>query len=95
MLQSLPRLRFNKEGNLLAVTTADHGFKILASAAGLKTLKAIESTSFEGLRPSIESTPIKVQFFLSYENILLLWLCFVSRTIYVMTAIVTSLLVVN
>ncbi|XP_015870224.3 topless-related protein 3 isoform X1 [Ziziphus jujuba] len=59
-LLSLPRLRFNKEGNLLAVTTADHGFKILASAAGLKTLKAIESTSFEGLRPSIESTPIKV-----------------------------------
>ncbi|XP_048324289.2 topless-related protein 3 isoform X3 [Ziziphus jujuba] len=58
-LLSLPRLRFNKEGNLLAVTTADHGFKILASAAGLKTLKAIESTSFEGLRPSIESTPIK------------------------------------
>ena len=61
MFQSLPRLRFNKEGNLLAVTTADNGFKILVNAAGVKSFKAIESTAyFEGLRPAVESTAIKV-----------------------------------
>lgn len=54
-------MRFNREGNLLAVTTADNGFKILANAVGVKTLKLMESTtSFEGLRPPIESTVIKV-----------------------------------
>lgn len=59
-LPSFPRLRFNKEGNLLAVTTADNGFKILANAVGLKTLKAIDSTSFEGLRSSMDSGALKV-----------------------------------
>lgn len=44
MFQSLPRLRFNREGNLLAVTTADGGFKILANAVGLKMFKVNEST---------------------------------------------------
>ena len=42
--QSLPRLRFNKEGNLLAVSTADNGFKILANADGLRTLRAYEAS---------------------------------------------------
>ncbi|XP_057962762.1 topless-related protein 3-like isoform X2 [Malania oleifera] len=59
-LQSLPRLRFNKEGNLLAVTTADNGFKILGNAAGLRSLRAIETPSFEALRAPIESSGIKV-----------------------------------
>ena len=87
MLQSLPRLRFNKEGNLLAVTTADHGFKILANAVGLKTLKAFESaSSFEGIRPSIESAPIKVQyfFFCLIKVLLLCWLlCYFSLSLFV------------
>lgn len=51
MFQSLPLLRFNREGNLLAVTTADDGFKILANAVGLKMFKVNEST---------ESATIKV-----------------------------------
>ncbi|KAK4802794.1 hypothetical protein SAY86_000997 [Trapa natans] len=38
-LLSFPRLRFNKEGNLLAVTTADNGFKILSNNAGLRYVK--------------------------------------------------------
>ncbi|XP_043719817.1 protein TPR1-like isoform X2 [Telopea speciosissima] len=59
-LQSLPRLRFDKEGNLLAVTTADNGFKILANADGLRCLRAIENQSFEALRAPIESSPVKV-----------------------------------
>ncbi|KAK1581892.1 hypothetical protein Q3G72_010018 [Acer saccharum] len=59
-LASLPRLRFSKEGNLLAVTTADNGFKILANAAGLRSLRATENPPFEALRMPIESSAIKI-----------------------------------
>ncbi|MQM12649.1 hypothetical protein Taro_045568 [Colocasia esculenta] len=59
-LPNLPRLRFNKEGSLLAVSTADNGFKILANAEGLRTLRAVDNRSFETLRSQFESTPIKV-----------------------------------
>ncbi|WCJ42998.1 TOPLESS-related 3 [Euphorbia peplus] len=59
-LPSLPRLRFNKEGNLLAVTTADNGFKILATASGLRSLRAVETPAFEALRSPIESSSVKV-----------------------------------
>ncbi|XP_052199318.1 topless-related protein 3 [Diospyros lotus] len=38
-----PCLRFNKEGNLLAVTTTDNGIKILATAVGLRSLRAVEA----------------------------------------------------
>ncbi|KAK6243005.1 hypothetical protein QUC31_009414 [Theobroma cacao] len=41
-LPSLPRVRFSKEGNLLAVTTADNGFKILANDVGLRSLKVVD-----------------------------------------------------
>ena len=53
-------MRFNKEGNILAVTTMDNGFKILANASGLRSLRTIETPAFEALRSPIESTPIKV-----------------------------------
>ena len=53
-------MRFNKEGNILAVTTVDNGFKILANASGLRSLRTIETPAFEALRSPIESTPIKV-----------------------------------
>ncbi|PSS03049.1 Topless-related protein [Actinidia chinensis var. chinensis] len=59
-LLSLPRLRFNKEGNLLAVTTADNGIKILATASGRRLLRAAEASSFEALRTPIEPAAIKV-----------------------------------
>ncbi|KAI9072958.1 hypothetical protein K1719_045087 [Acacia pycnantha] len=59
-LQSLPRLRFNKEGNLLAVTTADNGFKVLVNAIGLRSLRAMETPAFETLRSPIESAANKV-----------------------------------
>ncbi|KAG6701327.1 hypothetical protein I3842_08G159800 [Carya illinoinensis] len=59
-LSSLPRLRFNKEGNLLGVTTADNGFKILANAVGLRYFRAVEAPSFEALRSPIESAAAKV-----------------------------------
>jgi len=47
-------LRFNKDGNLLAVTTADNGFKILANTDGLRTLRAFEARSFEASKASID-----------------------------------------
>jgi len=53
-------LRFNKEGNILAVTTVDNGFKILANASGLRSLRTIETPGFEALRSPLESTAIKV-----------------------------------
>ncbi|KAK7258960.1 hypothetical protein RIF29_24553 [Crotalaria pallida] len=59
-LQVLPCLRFNKEGNLLAVTTLDNGFKILANAIGLRSLRTSETPAFEALRPPIESASVKV-----------------------------------
>ncbi|KAK4748798.1 hypothetical protein SAY87_015384 [Trapa incisa] len=60
-LLSFPRLRFNKEGNLLAVTTADNGFKILSNNAGLRYVKVNESPNFEAvLQNPIESSYVKV-----------------------------------
>ncbi|XP_006644007.1 protein TPR1 isoform X1 [Oryza brachyantha] len=59
-LPGLPRLRFNKEGNLLAVTTMDNGFKILANADGLRTLRAFGNRPFEAFRPQYEASSMKV-----------------------------------
>ncbi|KAE8677766.1 Protein TOPLESS [Hibiscus syriacus] len=58
-LPSLPRVKFNKEGNLLAVTTADNGFKILANAVGIRSLRATETSTFDPLRTPILSAAIK------------------------------------
>ncbi|KAG8045556.1 hypothetical protein GUJ93_ZPchr0008g11590 [Zizania palustris] len=60
-LPSLPRLRFNKEGNLLAVTTMDNGFKILANADGLRSLRTFGTTRpFEAFRVPYEVSSMKV-----------------------------------
>ncbi|GFY90532.1 TOPLESS-related 2 [Actinidia rufa] len=59
-LPSLPRLRFNKEGNLLAVTTADNGIKILATPSGFRSLRAVEASSFEASKSPIEPVALKV-----------------------------------
>ncbi|GAB2211621.1 hypothetical protein Drorol1_Dr00024945 [Drosera rotundifolia] len=58
-LPSLPRLRFNKEGNLLAVSTVDNGIKILANAAGIRSLRPVDGPSFEATRIPIESATMK------------------------------------
>ncbi|TKY72557.1 Topless-related protein 2 [Spatholobus suberectus] len=54
-LPSLPCLRFNKEGNLLAVTTADGGLKVLANSNGIKYLRAIEARSYEACKTPFET----------------------------------------
>ncbi|GLJ09472.1 hypothetical protein SUGI_0110320 [Cryptomeria japonica] len=60
-LPTLPRLRFNKEGSLLAVNTADNGIKILANADGHRLLRTIENRPFDGSsRLLMDPTAIKV-----------------------------------
>ncbi|XP_043694010.1 protein TOPLESS-RELATED PROTEIN 2-like isoform X3 [Telopea speciosissima] len=49
-LPASPRLRFNKEGSLLAVTTSDNGIKILANSDGQRLVRMLESRTFEGSR---------------------------------------------
>uniref|UniRef100_M4D0D2 CTLH domain-containing protein n=1 Tax=Brassica campestris TaxID=3711 RepID=M4D0D2_BRACM len=58
-LPALPRLRFNREGNFLAVTTADNGFKILANQAGFRSLRAMEASAFERMRTPADSSLTK------------------------------------
>ncbi|XP_052190160.1 topless-related protein 2-like isoform X2 [Diospyros lotus] len=57
-LLSFPYLKFNKEGNLLAVT-AENGFKILANAEGLRYLKASERRSYEISRAPADPSLMK------------------------------------
>eukprot|EP01018_Ginkgo_biloba_P034266 Gb_26928 [translate_table: standard] len=59
-LPASPRLRFNKEGSILAVTTSDNGIKILANADGLRLLRMVESRAFEGTKVPSESLVPKV-----------------------------------
>ncbi|KAK4338634.1 hypothetical protein RND71_043121 [Anisodus tanguticus] len=53
-LPASPRLRFNKEGSLLAVTTSDNGIKVLANTDGQRMLRMLESRAFEGSRAHSE-----------------------------------------
>ncbi|AQL07982.1 Protein TOPLESS [Zea mays] len=50
-----PRIRFNKEGTLLAVSTVDNGIKILANADGLRLLRTLENRSFDASRNASEA----------------------------------------
>ncbi|CAK9136065.1 unnamed protein product [Ilex paraguariensis] len=58
-LPASPRLRFNKEGSLLAVTTSDNGIKILANTEGQRMLRMLESRTFEGSRGLSEAVNMK------------------------------------
>lgn len=49
-LPASPRLRFNKDGSLLAVSTSDNGIKILANADGLRLLQRYENRSLDSSR---------------------------------------------
>uniref|UniRef100_A0A0C9S7I8 TSA: Wollemia nobilis Ref_Wollemi_Transcript_13460_4098 transcribed RNA sequence n=1 Tax=Wollemia nobilis TaxID=56998 RepID=A0A0C9S7I8_9CONI len=49
-LPASPRLRFNKEGSLLAVSTSDNGVKILVNADGLRMLRTFENRTFDAAR---------------------------------------------
>eukprot|EP01018_Ginkgo_biloba_P022909 Gb_37153 [translate_table: standard] len=49
-LPASPRLRFNKEGVLLAVSTNENGIKILANADGHRLLRTFENRTFDAAR---------------------------------------------
>lgn len=63
-LQASPRLRFNKEGSLLAVTTNDSGIKILANNDGLRLIRMLEGRAMEKNRGTSEPINSKVVFVL-------------------------------
>ncbi|KAH7432223.1 hypothetical protein KP509_07G013800 [Ceratopteris richardii] len=62
-LPASPRLRFNKDGSLLAVTTNDNGIKVLANADGMRLLRAYENRSenrmFESSGAAVEPVASK------------------------------------
>ncbi|XP_029116430.1 protein TOPLESS-RELATED PROTEIN 2 isoform X2 [Elaeis guineensis] len=58
-LPASPRLRFNREGSLLAVTTSDNGIKILANTDGQRLLRMLESRAFEGSRGPSQQINVK------------------------------------
>ena len=61
-VKASPRLRFNKDGSMLAVTTTDNGIKILANSEGLRLLRAVENRAFvESSRSGGEPSASKVQ----------------------------------
>ncbi|KAF5442396.1 hypothetical protein F2P56_035059 [Juglans regia] len=60
-LPASSRLRFNKEGSLLAVTTSDNGIKVLANKDGVRLIRMLESRATDKSRgPSepINSKPL-------------------------------------
>lgn len=60
-LAASPRLRFNKEGSLLAATLIDNGIKILANNDGLRLIRMLESRIADGSRgPPEPSKPLIV-----------------------------------
>ncbi|XP_059641572.1 protein TOPLESS-RELATED PROTEIN 2-like [Cornus florida] len=58
-LPASPRLRFNKEGSLLAITTSDNGIKVLANTDGQRMVRMLEGRTFEGARGLSEAVNIK------------------------------------
>ncbi|KAJ3695527.1 hypothetical protein LUZ60_000904 [Juncus effusus] len=54
-LPASPRIRFNREGTLLAVSTQDNGIKILANADGVRLLRTLENRSFDPSRNMSEA----------------------------------------
>ncbi|XP_077237998.1 protein TPR3-like isoform X2 [Tasmannia lanceolata] len=49
-LPASPRIRFNKEGTFLAVSTSDNGIKIVANVDGLRLLRTFENRSLDASR---------------------------------------------
>ncbi|XVE62238.1 hypothetical protein DITRI_Ditri06bG0102000 [Diplodiscus trichospermus] len=58
-LPASPRLRFNKEGSLLAVTTSDNGIKILANSDGSRLIRMLESRAVDKSRGPCEPVNCK------------------------------------
>lgn len=63
-MQASPRLRFNKEGSLLAVTANENAIKVIANSDGQRMLRMLEGRAFDGSRGFPETVNIKVYLFL-------------------------------
>ncbi|KAJ8755367.1 hypothetical protein K2173_019165 [Erythroxylum novogranatense] len=51
-LPASPRIRFNKDGTLLAVSANDNGIKLLANTDGIRLLRTFENLSYDASRAS-------------------------------------------
>lgn len=51
-LPASPRIRFNKDGTLLAVSASENGIKIMANSDGLRLLRTYENLSYDSSRAS-------------------------------------------
>ncbi|KAJ1396726.1 WD40/YVTN repeat-like-containing domain superfamily [Sesbania bispinosa] len=51
-LPASPRIRFNKDGSLLAVSANENGIKILANGDGIRLLRSLESSLYDASRTS-------------------------------------------
>ncbi|KAE8723627.1 Topless-related protein 4 [Hibiscus syriacus] len=56
-LPASPRIRFNKDGSLLAVSTNDNGLKILANLDGMRLLRTLENLSYDSSRTAEAPKP--------------------------------------
>lgn len=58
-LQATPRICFNKDGSLLAVTANENGIKILANADGMRLLRTLEGRNYDTGRGLIDTANVK------------------------------------
>ncbi|KAK1576560.1 hypothetical protein Q3G72_014955 [Acer saccharum] len=56
-LPASPRIRFSKDGSLLAVSANENGIKILANLEGMRLLRNYETLSYDASRTSKASKP--------------------------------------
>lgn len=66
MMQASPKLRFNKEGSLLAVTANENAIKVIANHDGQRMLRMLEGRTFDGSRGFSEAANIKVEFLFNF-----------------------------
>nr|XP_017235245.1 PREDICTED: protein TPR2-like isoform X1 [Daucus carota subsp. sativus] len=61
-LPASPKLRFNKEGSLLAVTANENAIKVVANHDGQRMLRMLEGRTFDGSRGFSEAANVKPPF---------------------------------
>ncbi|KAL3835512.1 hypothetical protein ACJIZ3_010248 [Penstemon smallii] len=60
-LPASPRIRFNKDGTLLAVSANENGIRILANNDGVRLLRTTENLAFDASRASESTKPMVSQ----------------------------------
>lgn len=57
-MKASPRIRFNKDGTLLAVSANENGIKILANLDGLRLLRTFENLSYDAASRAPEPSKV-------------------------------------